>query len=332
MNQKEIAAALGVSQSTVSLALSNSPRISEAIKSQVADLASRNGYCPNLNAKALQARKSGLVGILFPEFSQSYYNELKRDLHPLLKARGYTGLFFTAGDDGEASQLVSELQGRGVEGIIAGPGPHSRLKALCLSGFPIVFYRRPEALPCSSVEVDRFEGGLLAGRHLASLGYGSFVCLGADPKRLDERFQGFLAALAEAGLEMGQEGFVPCRQSLDGAYEAMSGLLKRSEAAPRAVFAFNDTVALGAMRAVCDFGLRVPEDVAFVGFDDIQEARFSIPSLSTIAQPRALTAESLVELLFERISGKGSSLRRIVLKTSLVVRESCGAKKKGLKA
>lgn len=325
MTQKEIAATLGISQSTVSLALAKSPRISEPLRLQIMEMASQGGYCPNLNARALQARKSGLVGVIFPDFSQAYYNELKKDIHPLLKARGYTGLFFTAGDDGDAGQLIAELQGRGVEGIIAGPGASSHLKPLCQAGFPVVFYRTPDALPCSSVEVDRFEGGYLAGRHFASLGYKSFACLGADSKGLEQRFNGFLSALAEAGLELPSKALVNCRQGLEGGYEGLSSFLKGAQRPPRAVFAVNDATAIGAMRAARDAGLRIPQDIAFIGFDDILEARFAIPSLTTVAQPRLQTAENLVKLLFERISGEDLSLRHIVLKTSLVVRESCGA-------
>ncbi len=328
MTQKEIAEALGVSQSTVSLALAGSEKISEPLKGQIVELASAKGYHPNLNARALQARKSGLVGVVFPDFSQAYYNELKKDIHPLLKERGYTGLFFTAGDDGAAGQLIGELQGRGVEGIIAGPGSFKHLKELCLSNFPVVFYRKPEApLPCCSVDVDRYDGGYLAGRHLLSLGYEDFACLGCDPASPDGRFQGFLAALAEAGVSFNSKAAIRCQPGMEGGCEGFAAYLKGSKP-PRAVFAFNDSTAIGGMRAACDAGLGIPEDVAFVGFDDIKEASFSIPSLTTVAQPRQETAANLVRLLFDRIDGEGLSLRHILLKASLTVRESCGAKLK----
>ncbi len=325
MTQKDIAQELGLSQAAVSLALSGSAKISDSIRRQILDTASQRGYCPNLNARALQTRKSGLVGVIFPDFSQAYYNELKKDIHPLLKERGYTGLFFTAGADGDVGQLVAELHGRGVEGIIAGSVSTSHLEPLCRSGFPVVFYRRPEALPCSTVEVDRYEGGYQVGRHLISLGYKTFACLGVEKPRIEERFRGFLAALAESGLEMPAHLLIPSRQGMAGGHEGLGSFLKKTKTSPRAIFAFNDTTAIGGMRAVRDVGMRIPEDIAFVGFDDIQEARFAIPSLTTIAQPRRETATHLVKLLLDRISGEDISLRHVLLKTSLVVRESCGA-------
>jgi DNA-binding LacI/PurR family transcriptional regulator len=212
MTQKEIAGTLGISQSTVSLALAGSEKIGAHIRAQVQALAKESGYSRNLNAIALQGRKSKLVGIIFPDFSEDYYNELKKDIHALLKDRGYTGLFFTTGYDGDIDGILDELQGRGVEGVITGPRTTPRLKKLCLDGLPAVFYRKPPAIPCSSVDVDRYEGGYMAGRHLLSLGRGSFVILGgADPSDPARAFKGFLAALAEAGVEMPESAMLPCR-------------------------------------------------------------------------------------------------------------------------
>ena len=325
MTQKEIAKALCLSQSTVSLALAGSAKISEKIRLQVQELASKRGYAPNLNARALQTRKSKLIGVIFPDFSQAYYNELKKDIHSLLKERGYSGMFLTAGDDGDTEHLVAELQGRGIEGLIAGSVSSGNLQSLCQSGFPVVFYRKPDALPCSTVDVDRYEGGYLAGRHLVSLGYRSIACLGVERSFIEERFLGFMAALSESGIEIPNELLIQSRQGMAGGYEGFSAFFKSGVKRPRAVFAFNDTTAIGGMRAASDFRLRIPQDLAFMGFDDIQEARFAIPSLSTVAQPRFETAKSLVDLIFKRMSGEDISLRHIRLKTSLVIRESCGS-------
>lgn len=323
ITQKELAAKLGVSYSTVSLALSGSPKVNPETLRQVQAAAAAAGYRPNLNARALQGHRSRLIGIVFPEFSHAYYGELSRDLHRLFRAAGYTAVAFTVSDHQDLRKLLDELCGRGVDGIVSGLHDPA-LQPLCRSRIGVVMYRAAGPLPCSSVDIDREAGGYTAGQHLIGLGYRHLAYLGSTHGGCEDRLLGFVRAVAEAGLELPAARIVDRGSGLAAGYAALQTLLRQGPP-PRAVFAFNDSTALGAMRAAHEAGLRIPQDLAVVGFDDISEGRFAIPALTTVAQPREETARHLVELMLARLDAGRPDIRHVRLATRLIVRESCGS-------
>jgi DNA-binding LacI/PurR family transcriptional regulator len=328
ITQKKLAQQIGVSASTISLALSGSPKVNKKTRQLVLDAVEATGYRPNQNALALQHLGTKTIGVIFPSFFNSYYNELKQEIHPLLSDAGYTGLFFNVANQEDYRKTVDELHGRGVSGIISGVDNPEVLAPLCRMGLPLVFYHHSGAVPCSSVDVDREKGGLMAGRHLISLGYRKLAYLGKSKNGLEPRLQGFMTAISEAGLELPAAYIVDmgadAGEGMEHGYEGMKQLLHLPEP-PRAVFAFNDSTAIGAIRAVYDAGLKVPDDIAIVGFANSRESRFHVPSLTTIGQPLKETAENLVSLLLKRLSGESVEIRRIVLEPELIIRESCGA-------
>jgi len=326
ITQKALAEQLGISYSTVSLALAGSSKVNEQTRKLVCEAAGRAGYCPDLNAKALKNRRSGLVGVVFPDFSQTYYTELQREIYPKLQAAGYTGLFFTCGQNDDFGRIVRELHGRHVDGIITCITDATALRPLLNSGVKVVMYRSPEQLPCSSVEVDRIKGGRMAAEHLIGLGYRRLGYLGFCNQGREDRLQGYLSGIAAAGLEIDSAAIIECDCFMEAGYEGMKKMLKKNNR-PEAIFVFNDSTALGAIRAIYEAGLQVPRDIAIVGFDGITEGRFSIPALTTIAQPKTATAENLVNLLTAHISGEETGIRRVVLTPELLIRESCGAKR-----
>jgi LacI family transcriptional regulator len=168
------------------------------------------------------------------------------------------------------------------------------------------------------------QGGLLATRHLVSLGHKRIACLGG-PSGLapsEQRIEGWRMALAEAGLaaESGRllwhGGFTS-----QGGYEAMHALL-RAAPLPSAVFVCNDIMAIGALRAAHESGLRVPDQISVVGFDDIELADFTSPPLTTVAQPKQRIGALAVDMLLERIDGRRRDARKVVLQPELRVRAS----------
>lgn len=324
MTLKKIAGQLGVSYSTVSLAISGSPKVNQQTRKTVLELADSLGYRPNLNARSLKQKKSGFIGVIFPDFSQTYYRELMRDIYPALKERGYTGLFFTIDDNEDFSGIVSEIQGRGVEGVISGAHDHSPLMPLYKLGIPVVAYRRTAGVPFSYVDVDREKGAYMAGAHFAELGYKRMAYLGSHFGGCEPRLIGFKAALSDNGLDLPDQ-YIVDGQGMEGGFTGMQKLLELPEP-PRAVFAFNDSTAIGAMRAIQMRGLRIPQDIALIGFDNILECRYMTPALSTVAQPRQATAENLVNMLCETIASKSAGMRHVVLEPELIIRESCGAR------
>lgn len=324
ITQKELAKRLGVSCSTISLALSGSSKVNDATRKKVVAAAEATGYRPNLNALALRRQSLRTIGVIFPNFFSPYYNELEFEIHPLLSKAGYTGFFFKVANQKDYRETVDELHGRGVDGIISGVDNPGALAPLCRQGVPVVIYHHPGGLPCGSVDVDREKGARMAGQHFINLGYRRLAYLGETKKGVEPRLLGFMSAIAEAGLGIPSEYIVEARSGLETGYQGMLQLLDLQNA-PRAVLAFNDTIAIGAIRAIYDAGLRIPDDIAIIGFNNNRESQFCVPSLTTVAQPTKDIARYLVASLLDRISGR-TEIRRIVLDPELIIRESCGAK------
>jgi DNA-binding LacI/PurR family transcriptional regulator len=193
---------------------------------------------------------------------------------------------------------------------------------------PVVSLEPIEGAPVDCVTVDRRHGAYIATRHLLERGHRRIALIHGPPSYpvVRQRMQGYEDALRESGVPMDPGLFVERRERrYRGGYEAMQRLLQRTPL-PTALFCNDDEMAIGAMRAAREAGLRVPEDLAIVGFGDLEAAAYATPPLTTVAQPVAEIARRAVELLFERVGnpgdGRGPQVMR--LKPLLVVRESCG--------
>jgi len=320
---KDIADRLNVSLGTVSMALRNSPKVKLETRVRVQRLARAVRYRPNFNARALLRGRTFSIGVIMQPFHDPFYAELVEAIHLELKARDYVGIFMPSHGNADYDDAAETLLNRGVDGIIskaAVPAARAKLRA---ENVPTVYFGA-EFPAADWVAVDRHQGGCLAVEHLLRLGHRKigFLCR----TRADERrYVGFLETLRRHDLPVREDWISPGPGTRERGLRGMLNILQRSEK-PTAMLAHNDTAAMGAMRAVYQMHLRIPQDVAIIGFNNVQESRYLRVALTTVEQPVKLIARKLVYVVLQRIeNGPGQPWQQERIEPKLIVRESCGA-------
>lgn len=303
-----VADASGVSTTTASRVINNSPLVSAAKREAVLAAAARLGFVPNTIAKALADGHSRMVGLIAQHFESPFYALTLRGIEETLTRAGY-GLVVASGhwDRREEAQCVQALRSRRVDGLIV-------LTGLLEDGFlaelarelPIVVTGRQLQAPgLYALRSNDFEGARAATRHLLQRGHRRIAHIGGDGSHPDahERERGYRAALQEAGLEADPALILRGDYMEDSGARAVQELL-RSGAAFTALFAANDQMASGAVQALCRHGLRVPDDVSVVGFDDEACAAHACPPRTTvnpsITELGRRAAAAMLDLLAQR--------------------------------
>lgn len=329
---KQVADVAGVSAGTVSNVLNNVTTVNKAITRQVLDTANRLGYHPNANARALSAKHTNTIGVLVYSITDPVMLEVVAGIEAQCTQMSLDLLLVhDQGREEDELRLTKMLLGRRVDGVII-VGSHSQLadeRVINLyernSSLLLVFREAADPrVPC--LAIDDQEGARLATAHLIEHGHKDIALIGCPEITALEhrRVAGFLAAFAEYNLVPDRRLFERGDWDTPSGYHAMKRLLRRAR--PSAVFAFNDRMAIGAMSAIHEAGLKIPDDVAIVGFDDLTSlAQFSNPPLTTIAAPWRDIGAKAATSLADIISGK--ELRpRLTFATRLVVRQSCGCR------
>jgi DNA-binding LacI/PurR family transcriptional regulator len=331
----DVARAAGVSFKTVSNVVNDHPQVGEAIRERVRAAIEELGYRPNLAARNLRSGRSGVIGLAVPVLSQAYFAQLADDVIQAAGARGLVVLVEqTGGDRGRELEVLRNPRLALTDGLLFSP------LGLTVGDVPEVTPAVPLVLlgeqilpaPVDNITMQNREGARAATAHLLGMGRRRVALIGAHTSETEStaglRMAGYTAALDEAGVAFDPALIAPIEMwdRRSGA-EAMRRMLDAG-VQPDAVFAMNDDLALGALRVLQDTGLRVPEDVAVIGFDDVDESRFSVPRLSSVDPGRRRIAEMAVELLMERLSdrqrGEERPARQEAPPFQLVLRESTG--------
>jgi LacI family transcriptional regulator len=336
---RELAAACGVSVATVSRALNGHPEVSEATRRQVRETADRLGYRPSQSARALVRGRSDTVGVLWDTgyettglrhpFLQSVLVGVKRALSEA--GRHMMLLNFDDRGSGERAYLDAARQHQ-LDGVVlmGVDDSHPSVRLMYDSGFPCVAFDLPIAGPRASyVSSDNRAGAMAAVTHLHGLGHRRVATI-TGPDRLlpaADRLAGYQAAVEALGMVQSPQYIVAGDFFLESGYAAARQLVGLADR-PTAIFAAGDEMAIGAMHALEDCGIKVPQQVAVVGFDDIEAAGLVRPSLTTIAQDPVALGRAAVDSLLGMV-GAGSpdgpqpAAPRSVA-TRLIVRGSCG--------
>jgi len=335
---KDVAAHAGVSFKTVSNVVNNRPVVAPETRERVRDAIEALGYRPNLPARHLRKARVGVLALAVPDLNNTYFSDVGNAVIAAAAEHSYTVLLDHTGGDRAGEALVANgLRPHLIDGVILSP---LRLEVEDLQpdrvSVPIVLLgERLVGAPWDHVVIDNVAAARLATRHLLDLGRRRIAAIGVAQDASGEasrlRLRGFTEAIEAAGQQVDPSLLIPAAGFLrpdgaqahraDGAY-AMRQLLVLPDP-PDAVFCFNDLLALGTMRALHEARRRVPEDVAVVGFDDIEEGRFSTPSLTTISPDKEAIARRAVSLLLDRIRGtRVGPPERIEPPFHLVVRES----------
>ncbi|WPH13383.1 LacI family DNA-binding transcriptional regulator [Variovorax paradoxus] len=330
---KDVALRAGVSVTTVSHVVNDTRHVSAKGRERVEEAIRELGYVPNAMARSLKSNTTSTLGMLIPNSSNPYFAEIVRIVEDRCFGAGYTLVLCNTDDEPRRQSVYLQvLAERRIDGLIVvstGAGDDDSLVTQ-LHGLriPTVLVDREIADPaCDLVETAHMQGGLLAVRHLLSLGHKRIACIGGPVGVMpsEQRIEGWRMALAESGATpdianadalLWRGGFTS-----QGGYEAMHAIL-RTEEAPSAVFVCNDLMAIGALRAAHESGVHVPDELSIVGFDDIELSAYTSPPLTTVAQPKERIGALAVDMLLERVGGKRRDARKVVLQPELRVRAS----------
>ncbi|MEN8255055.1 MAG: LacI family DNA-binding transcriptional regulator [Verrucomicrobiota bacterium] len=328
-----LAQRLEVSTTTVSKALRGLPGIGPETVRKVNDLARELNYRPNMFARGLKMSTSTEIGVLVTgDIINPWYAQMVSQLEEELGRKGYTVTLGLGKDDTAKEQrCLDAFQGRQVAGVVAGPIFHQRdlqpLWEFCQNGSPMVLFSCLDEMPVSYVGIDHVEGTKKAIDHLVEHGrrrIGYLCCVDLtmrEPTRT--RREGFEEGLFNHDLPLVGKDIIPGQATAKDGFRAMAELLDtRREDMPTAFFCHNDAVAMGAMRALHRAGLRVPDDVSLVGYDDIEESAICDPPLTTVGGIMDQLVPRLVEVLLHRIEHPGEALVRERILPKLIERES----------
>jgi len=326
---KDIALDLGVSLMTVSKALRSHSDISEKTRQRVLKRAQELDYRPNWIARSLVTRRTHLVGLVIPDLMHSFFAEVSKGVTRKFEARAYQVVISNSEEDPDAEERQIELLlARSVDGLIVASAQHSARAPLFHNldrrGVPYVLIDRlPPGLDAHYVGGKDDEIGALATSHLLDQGCRRIAHLRGPsvPTGLG-RLRGYRRALARHGIEASPDYVASGLHSDNTGYEAMRRLLAL-DTPPDGVFCYNDPVAAGAIKAVLESGLRVPEDIAIVGAGNVHYSDLLRVPLSTVDQSSTLIGEMAADLLMQCMESKTKvPPRKILIPPRLVVRDS----------
>jgi LacI family transcriptional regulator len=328
---KDVAREANVSVATVSRVFNESGPVSDETRRRIREVAERLRYAPHGVARSLITSRTNTLGALLPDLYGEFFSEVIRGMDQAAQKSGYHLLVSSSHDaKTEIEAAIRAMRGR-VDGLIA-MSPHLDAPSLVANvppELPIVLLNCPmtrHGYDALTIENRRGARGML--RHLVGLGHRRIAIITGAAGNYDatERLVGYRSAMRHAGIDVPNEWELPGDFTEDSGYRAVASLLAITPR-PTAVFAANDSMAIGAMSALREAGLRVPEDMAVVGFDDVPLARYMSPRLTSVHVAIAELGARAVETLLHAVANKNAHERRHHrLATTLVIRDSCGTR------
>lgn len=323
---KEIAEKIGVSTATVSRALNNTGYVSEETRRKILETASALGY-ERIRGRDINRTRTNLIGVIVSDITNPFFTQIVRGIEDVLSFAGYSLLLCNADESTEKEvHYLEVLQDKRVDGIILVPagGDYREIREIFNKGIPIVLIDRLiEGLEVDAVVIDNTSGAYEGVSHLISEGYkkigiitGPLVIMTAK-----ERFEGYKRALKDGGIDFDEDLVENGEFTQDGGYRAAKRLIERAN--PDALFVTNNVMTTGALLAIKELGLKIPEEIGIVGFDDLEWAPLIDPPLTTISQPIYSIGSTSAQLLLRNL-GRSSKFRKevVVLKPKLIIRES----------
>ena len=325
---KDLADELNISITTVSKALNGHPDISKERRQQILELAAKRNYIPNEVAKSFRQQKTKFVGIVLSDNTNPYYARVIRGIEETLSENGYHSIIFNTNEDPERElKLLEGLRSLNVAGVIITPANGNAESCALLRKYGIPYVLAHRYIPSETndcVTVDDFKVAYLAVNHLISKKRARifFLNFTKSVSPTIDRFEGYKKALADNKMKYDPQNviFNCCSQS-DG-YEQMSRIIK-NYSPPYSVLCYSDYIALGAMSALIDNHIKIPEEVAIMGIDDISILNYIRPSLTTIGIPKKRLGIRSAKLLLDVIENhENHNKTQIVLDPELIVRET----------
>jgi len=330
---KDVARLAGVSYTTVSHVINGTRRVSDLARQRVLQAISDSGYVPSAAARALRGAKARILGVLVPNISNPFCAELVLGLEQTARAAGYSLLLCSTEPDAADVEIqIDNLMARRVDGLVVVAGVFDRPRtaqvlrhAVARSRLPLLLLdRSPAELRCDTLLAHHREAGREATRHLLALGHRRIACL-SGPANLaisQDRVAGWRDALAEAGVQPEPGWLVEGDFSLEAGYR--QGLAWLQQGGVTAIFASNDLMALGALRAAAQLGVPVPGRLSVIGIDGIDIGRYTHPALTTLGASLRQVGQEAGEMLLHRIHHPEGPPQKRWRTLGLLLRESTG--------
>jgi len=325
---KDVARLAGVSTSTVSHVINNNRFVSDGVREKVEQAIRHLNYAPSALARSLKINQTHTIGMLLTTSSNPFYAEVVRGVEESCYQRGYSLILCnTAGDEERMNRSLETLMQKRVDGLLMMCTESHLPSADILNRYPSIPTVMMDWAPFEGrgdiIQDNALLGGELATQHLIDCGYTRIACIAGPqdktPARM--RLEGYRNAMTKSGLEI-LPGYVGNGDfEFQGGYNGMVELLAL-ETPPEAVFTSNDAMAVGVYHALYQAGMRIPQQMAVMGYDDIELARYLTPPLSTIHQPKDALGELAIDTLIHRLSDPDASQQTLVLTPELVVRGS----------
>ncbi|EHR0228163.1 substrate-binding domain-containing protein [Vibrio parahaemolyticus] len=326
---KDIAKLAGVSTSTVSHVINKTRFVSEEISERVNNAAKElNYYAPSALARSLKVNRTKTIGMLVTTSTNPFFGEVVKGVERSCYNKGYSLILCnTEGDNERMRQSINTLLQKRVDGLI--------LMCSSLEGERIDVFERYPDIPVvvmdwgpmlftsDKIQDNSLRGGYLAAKYLIDCGHTEIGCITGPliKHQAQMRYEGYKRAMNEAGLEFNANWIIESDFECEGGYQAFKKMAERGTL-PSSIFVSNDMMAMGVINAANELGIKVPDDLSIIGYDDIHIAKFMSPSLTTIHQPKYRLGQAAVETLVRRLDDKSNEAQVVQLEPTLVVRNS----------
>lgn len=322
----QVAQAAGVSISTVSKVINDTGRISEETRKKVIKVMKELNYQPSVVASALTGKQTKTIGLLMSDISNPFYAEVARQIENRSRERGFHVMMCSTDNEEEKEKnYLSLLTRQRIDGLILASAFRNidvLSKVIQNQKYPVVLIASDiPKLPIHSVRVDDYQGSYLAASHLVQLGHKRIAMIAEKVRSNHQRITGYKDVLGEYDLPLLDEYIVQTEATNEKGYEAAKKLLSL-ENRPTAIFAGNDLLATGVIRAAKSLDLDVPKQLSVVGFDNTILSTVLTPALTTIAQPVREMGSKVVDLLIEEMEQPSKYKQRLLFTPELIVRES----------
>ncbi|ELL1564734.1 substrate-binding domain-containing protein [Vibrio cholerae] len=325
---KDIARLAGVSTSTVSHVINKSRFVSDEIAERVNNAAQQLNYAPSALARSLKMNRTKTIGMLVTTSTNPFFGEVVKGVERSCYHQGYNLILCnTEGDNQRMKASINTLLQKRVDGLLLMCSTLEGERLDVFDRYPdipiVVMDWGPILFASDKIQDNSLQGGYMAAKHLIECGHREIGCITGPLIRhqAQMRYEGYKRALAEAGIAINPDWIVESDFECEGGYQAFEKLYERGKL-PSALFVSNDMMAMGVIQAASQRGLRVPDDLSLIGYDDVHIAKFMTPALTTIHQPKYRLGKAAVDTLLYRLENPDTTAQVVQLEPTLVVRSS----------
>tara|TARA_Y100001956_G_scaffold80293_1_gene95203 strand:+ start:1463 stop:2470 length:1008 start_codon:yes stop_codon:yes gene_type:complete len=323
---KDIAKLAGVSTSTVSHVINKSRFVSEEISERVNNAAKQLNYTPSALARSLKVNRTKTIGMLVTTSTNPFFGEVVKGVERSCYQQGYNLILCnTEGDNERMRESINTLLQKRVDGLILMCSSLEGERIDVFEKYPdipvVVMDWGPMLFTSDKIQDNSLRGGYIAAKHLIEAGHKDIGCITGPlvKHQAQMRYEGYKRALNEAQLDFNPNWIIESDFECEGGYSAFNKMYEKGKL-PSALFVSNDMMAMGVINAANEKGVRIPEDLSIIGYDDIQISKFMTPSLTTIHQPKYRLGKAAVEALLNKLDGHSSDAQIVQLEPTLVER------------